>query len=92
MFLPRSGKSGLGARKRSPSPVLAPGELHPEKLAQLESTTEDFRKRQSGVNEARKIEGREWAARKIMVELDEANGVKVGRSWLDTQVIKRLHS
>ena len=72
-----SGKSGLGARKRSPSPILAPGELHPEKLAQLESTTEDFRKRQSGVNEAKKIEGREWAARKVMVELDEANGVKV---------------
>jgi hypothetical protein len=72
-----TGKSGLGTRQRSPSPILAPGELHPERLAQLAASTEDFRKRQSGANEAKKIEGREWAARKALIELDEANGVKV---------------
>ena len=81
-FLALTGKSGLGTRKRSPSPLLAPGELHPEKLAQLTATTEDFRKRQSGVNEAKKIEGREWAARKALVELDEANGVRVSAVYV----------
>lgn len=63
----------MGTRQ-PPAPVaLGPGQLDPTRLAQLESSTADFRARQSGANEAKKLESREWAARKILVQLDEAD-------------------
>ena len=57
-------------------PLLASGELHPERLAQLESTTQDFRKHQAELSEAKSIEGKEWTARKILIDLDEAKGIR----------------
>lgn len=76
-----TGKTGLGARAQMSPPVLAPGELAPGRLEELATSTNDFRKRQAGENEARKVEGREWAARKIMVDLDESTGLKVRKSY-----------
>jgi hypothetical protein len=70
------GKCGLGSKRESPMPLLASGELHPGRLAQLESSTQDFRKHQAELSEAKNIEGKEWAARKILIDLDEAKGIR----------------
>ncbi len=82
-----SGKAGLGLRPRSPSPPLDTSnpnstsnqtDLDPTRLAELTKSTETFRARQSLQMEEKKIEGREWAARKILMELDQASEGKDG--------------
>jgi hypothetical protein len=80
-YLP--GRAGLGtSRPRTPSPPLPPTELHPTKLAKLADDTEAFRRSRGAEEERRRIESREWAARKVLIELDERKGVKVGAGLL----------
>lgn len=86
-----SGKAGVGARPKSPSPspltqsqehqfetgTVGDVPLPAEKMAKLNADAEEFRERQMVINEQKRTEARQWAARALLMKLDEEDGKKV---------------
>lgn len=91
----RSGKAGVGVRARSPTPPptastsKSTGELAPERLAALEAEADDFRARQMQVNDRRRTEARQWAARRLLMDLDEKAGVRFHPLYVIPQDLAR---
>lgn len=84
-----AGKSGVGAHQRSPSPEnmsfllrqsAAPASTGPGKA--LDDSAEAFRRRRAQVDDAKRIEAREWAARTVHMELEQAKGTTFHPLWI----------
>lgn len=86
-----AGKSGLGAHQRSPEPedmsflLRQAGTGQPASTAtttgpgkELDLEADAFRRRRGEKEDAKRTEGREWAARGLLMEFDQAKGVPVG--------------
>jgi hypothetical protein len=80
-----AGKSGLGTHQRSPSPenmsFLLRQTADPTNSKgpgkELDFSADEFRRRRAGVDEVKRIEGRQWAARKLLMEFDQDKGIQV---------------
>lgn len=80
-----AGKSGLGAHQRSPSPenmsFLLRQTTDPTNTkgpgTELELEADAFRRRRAEVDEGKRVEGRQWAARKLLMEFDQDKGIQV---------------
>jgi hypothetical protein len=72
-----AGRRGLAARSPSPPPPPKRGEISAARQRELDEEAGSFRGRRGAEAEARDIERKEEKARQLLVELDEAKGVKV---------------
>ncbi|GHJ85157.1 hypothetical protein NliqN6_1559 [Naganishia liquefaciens] len=84
-----AGKSGLGAHTRSPSPenmsfllrqAANPSSSGPGKA--LDDSAEAFRRRRAQVDDAKRTESREWAARALHMEFEQARGTIFHPLWI----------
>ena len=84
-----AGKSGVGAHQRSPSPEnmsfllrqsADPTSRRPGK--ELDDSAEAFRRRRAQVDDAKRIEAREWAARTLHMEFEQAKGTTFHPLWI----------
>ncbi|KAI5452844.1 hypothetical protein NCC49_006384 [Naganishia albida] len=90
-----TGKSGLGAHQRSPEPedmsflLRQAGTGRPASTAtttgpgkELDLEADAFRRRRGEKEDAKRTEGREWAARGLLMEFDQAKGVPFHPLWI----------